>query len=105
MAARRESLVRWRRGALILLIVAACSASAQPARFDIAGSGHLAIDAPAQTNARFALKAQLSAASDSAATMSVQTGTRFALTSQLSTASLVCYNDTIFRDDFDGDGF
>lgn len=33
------------------------------------------------------------------------TGTRFRIDAVAAAASLVCYNDTIFRDDFDGDGF
>jgi len=36
----------------------------------------------------------------------VQEGGGFAMMARLAPASLaVCYSDTIFRDDFDGDGF
>ena len=35
----------------------------------------------------------------------LQTGDSFMLTANLAAATLVCYNDTIFRDGFDGDGF
>lgn len=80
------------------------AASAQPARFDIAGDASLAVSAPVQSVARYALKAQLVVAESTFATVTEQSDARFALNAALSTSSLVCYNDTIFRDGFDGTG-
>ncbi len=71
-------------------------------RFSLAGQGTLSIEEPAKVSGPFELRASLS---PSAALPSAQSAGRFALLAALSTTSLVCYNDTIFRDDFDGDGF
>ena len=52
------------------------------------------------------LRRQFPAPGDStlSASQPAQEGGRFSLTALLSTSSLVCYNDTIFRDGFDGTG-
>lgn len=57
-----------------------------------------------QANDRFTLKAQLVALASTVSELATQTNARFALNAALSTSSLVCYNDTIFRDSFDGTG-
>lgn len=77
------------------------TAGAQP-RFQLSGTAHLSPTASPQANARYSLRAQLTAPQASGAF--VQSGARYTLFAALSTASLACYNDTIFRDDFDGDG-
>jgi hypothetical protein len=106
MDAGHVTIFRQRCTALIaVLALSAVHASAQPARFSIAGEGQQAVDAPAQSNDRFALKAQLAGPVDASTALSTQAGDRFSLTALLSTSSLVCYNDTIFRDGFDGTGF
>ncbi len=51
------------------------------------------------------LKAQLSPLAVSVYKAPLQSNTQFALVATLAASSLVCYSDTIFRDDFDGDGF
>ena len=51
------------------------------------------------------VKAMLSASVAAPAAPSIQSNFRFALSGTLAAASLVCYNDTIYRDDFDADGF
>ncbi len=86
------------------LALSTVHAMAQAESFAIAGEGTLAMDAPAQTNGRFALKAQLVTPADLTASLAVRRGERFSLSALLSTSSLVCYNDTIFRDGFDGTG-
>ena len=79
------------------------SAAAQ--RFQLSGSGTLSLDAPVQKTDRLQLKATLTPQGAAlAASPPVQENARFAVMATLAAASLVCYNDTIFRDDFDGDG-
>ncbi len=89
---------------LIPLVVAAASAAAQPARFNIVGNGNLTTDAPTQRSGRFALKAQLMGPAARAYESTTQANGRFALSALLSTSPLACYYDTIFRDGFDGTG-
>lgn len=85
---------------------AAVAADAPPAqRFRLSGSGTLRADPPVQVGGRLRLNATLQAKDAAlAASPPVQENGRFALMATLAAASLVCYNDTIFRDDFDGDG-
>jgi hypothetical protein len=87
----------------VILATAAPPIAAQPARFAIFGDAQLATDARVQTGGRFELEAQFTAA-DVPAALAVQTAGRFTMNAVLSTSSLVCYNDTIFRDSFDGTG-
>ena len=102
-----------RRFSLNFGVVAACTsfpASAatapEPPRFQLVGSGTLQFDQPVQQTGNVQLKAYLTPSdARNAASPSLQEGGGFALTANLSAASLVCYNDTIFRDDFDADGF
>ena len=89
-------------GALILLGPWLHSLAANSNRFSLSGEGTLSIQQPAQANDRWQLKASLS---PTAVAPALRAEGRFALTGVLSAASLVCYNDTIFRNDFDGDGF
>jgi len=51
------------------------------------------------------LNAVLTPAAIPAGAPLLQSDGRFALRATLGAASLVCYADTIFRDNFDGDGF
>ncbi|MDR3386215.1 MAG: hypothetical protein P4L92_04115 [Rudaea sp.] len=83
---------------------ASATTASQPPRFQLVGSGTLTVDQPVLKNGNVKIKAHLTP-SDAASAPSVQEGGGFALIANLSAASLVCYNDTIFRDDFDGDGF
>ena len=77
--------------------------TAGAAQFSLIGHLHLSQRAAAQANSRFSLRAGLSASSRTTGA-DVQHGMRFTLFAALTSTSLVCYNDTIFRDDFDGDG-
>lgn len=86
--------------------VASATSAPDPQRFQLLGSGTLNLDQPVQRSKSVQLKATLTPTDATlAAAPPVQVGGRFALTASLTTASLVCYNDTIFRDSFDGTGF
>jgi len=101
------STLRWSLAAL--LGCAACNAlalhSPQSHRFVLSGSGSLTLDTPTLSRGQLQLKAMLSASVTPPPAPTIQSSSRFALSGTLAAASLVCYNDTIFRDDYDGDGF
>jgi hypothetical protein len=105
---RRLVLILLCSGAAVELIEHARAADSSPAtaRFQLAGSGTLAFDQPVQSDGLLRLKAYLTPADAAlAASPPVQEdGNRFALMASATTQASVCYNDTIFRDDFDGDG-
>jgi|SRR5450432_317844 len=85
-------------------VVAAANVS-DPLRFQLLGSGSLQLDQPVQKTGNLRLKAHLTPAGVALAdSVPVQEGGVFALMASLAGASTACYNDTIFRDDFDGDG-
>ena len=85
----------------LLLSCPDCIPAEVVSRFRMTGHGNLRLDIPAPANVAFRLDASLAPA---ATQHPSQTGERFVLTGVLSMQSLVCYNDTVFRDDFDGDG-
>lgn len=90
----------------VLCAPSAVSATNASQRFQLVGSGTLNLDQPVQSGGSVRLKATLTSKDASlAASSPVQVSGRFALSASLGTASLVCYNDTIFRDSFDGTGF
>ena len=93
----------------VLLVLAASDAlaidSARAERFELTGSGTLTVDTPTLRLGDLQLKATLSTSAAVPAAPSIQSDARFTLTGTLAAASVVCYNDTIFRDDFDADGF
>jgi len=71
----------------------------------LSGSGTLTVEQPAQTRADMRLKAYLMPKDAAIAALPpLQEGGGFALIASVTAQSLVCYADTIFRDDFDGDG-
>ena len=96
---------------LLVCGVALCAPSAVSAtsasqQFQLVGSGTLNLDQPVQSSDSVRLKATLTPKDASLAAASlVQADGRFALTANLAASSLICYNDTIFRDSFDGTGF
>jgi len=73
-------------------------------RYAISGTATLSVDAAAQQGG-LRLRAGLAPVPIASSVPLVQSEARFALSATLSAASLVCYSDTIYRDDFDGDGF
>ena len=91
--------------AVTLASTPAANGAPDAQRFQLAGSGTLTLDQPMQKSGDLQIKAYLSP-SDFARppSSSVQKGDRFVLSATLATSSLVCYNDTIFRDGFDGTG-
>jgi hypothetical protein len=87
-----------------MLLGAQALAADSGQRYELTGSGALVLDAPAQGNARFSLKADLSSKQRPSIAATPLAGGRFVLSALASSNSLVCYNDTIFRDSFDGTG-
>ena len=85
--------------AIALALVHSTSAN----EFSLSGDMRLSQPATVQANARYSLRAGLSTSSSTAGAVA-QFDARYSLLGALSATSLVCYNDTIFRDDFDGDG-
>lgn len=74
-------------------------------RFSITGSATVTRDSPTLHGDKLSVRAAL-APSNAAVSSSavVQDGGQFTLMANAVAVPLVCYNDTIFRDDFDGDG-
>lgn len=100
----RRVLIAHRRS--LILVFWTTSTFAQGAsisdRFSLFGTGTLIADAPAQTVQGLTLRGTLSRNTATDAGVAAQNG--FLLNATLDATPLVCYNDTIFRDDFDGDG-
>jgi hypothetical protein len=115
-ASIRDDLSRYRQrtharalqrlGLILASLVAVTAGASEPPRFQLVGTGRLTMEQPTQKSGNVQLTARLTP-SDAALSASppVQEGGSFALLANLAAASLVCFNDTIFRDDFDGDGF
>jgi len=98
-AARRTALAAV--AAAVAASAIARESTALPSPYALAGSGALAVPAVPQAAGRFVLRAGV----ESTGTASLQqAGGRFALAATASASSLVCYNDTLFRDSFDGSG-
>ena len=92
----------------IVLLAASAIAGAQAAapRFSVSGTATFSADAPAQRGGRYQLRAHLSSQVPGPAVAApALVGGPYTLSALASASSLVCYDDTIFRDDFDGDGF
>ena len=79
--------------------------SAADGRFQLSGAGTLMIDPPTLQDGSRQLKASLTPAATGVDKSVVLSDERFALAGSFGSSVVVCYNDTIFRDDFDGDGF
>lgn len=90
---------------LIASLAAMATSAPDRSRFQLAGEGTLTLDQPAQKNDRVQLKAFLAPNDAMKAILpTAQKGGGFALTASLAATAMACYDDTIFRDDFDGDG-
>ena len=83
-----------------------CAAAAPAQRFVGSGNAQVTLVASAQRGGEFVLRGTL-ADSDAAlkASPPVQESAGYALIAKLAPKPSVCSNDTIFRNDFDGDGF
>jgi len=94
--------------ALILVaaigVASAALAANTPTRFAVSGTSTLTPDAPAQRAAGFRMQAQLTPVRGPVLASNAQAGGRFVLVAWADSVATACYNDTIFRDDFDGDG-
>lgn len=102
---RRLGAVCGAASALIFANVAFAADSTSVQRYELFGSGLLTLDQPVQKNGNLRLKAYMTSQDTQlAAAAPAQAGGGFALTASMTATQLVCYNDTIFRDDFDGDG-
>jgi len=75
------------------------------ARFELSGTGTLMLDPSTQQGSNLQLKASLTPAATAVDKSVVLSDARFALTGIFASSAVVCYDDTIFRNDFDGDGF
>ena len=85
-------------------VVAPMSSAAESSRFEITGTGTLVLDQPVQKSSSVQLRATLVPGDVAPVLPRVQAGAGFALYANLAAASTACYNDTIFRDGFDGNG-
>jgi hypothetical protein len=73
--------------------------------FQLDGSGRLTLDEKTLKANRYEIKATLTpTAEPSAPESNSHQSDRFSLSAMLAAVSMACYNDTIFRDGFDGDG-
>jgi hypothetical protein len=96
---------------LVLLAGTEPSASAEPLtsspqpRYQLEGSGSIVLNPPTQTAGKFGIAATLDGANAASNSPGAtwESG-RFAMRAALAATVVACYNDTIFRDDFDGDG-
>jgi len=92
-------------GTLLAAHLVAHAESAAVQRFALSGSGTLRRDQSAQTAGSLTLRAYLTPSDATlAVSPAVQEGGGFVVMARLAAVATVCYNDTIFRDDFDGDG-
>ena len=94
------------RRAFVLMLFVACGAQAAPTaapRFSAQATATLQADAPLQSGAGMRLRAGL--ARKNVAASSLQSGGPYLVSADLLAAATACYSDTIFRDDFDSDGF
>lgn len=85
-------------------ILPAGAAIASTPRFALSGSATLVPDAPVQRATGWRLTAKLTPVAGPAQAPSAQLGGGFTLVAYADSVATACYNDTIFRDDFDGDG-
>ena len=87
--------------AALVLACGSVAATELKSRFKLTATGTLSYEAAALSNGQLQLKASLSPVTSPPA---LQSTGRFVLTGTLIASSLVCYNDTIFRDSLDGTG-
>jgi hypothetical protein len=94
-----------RSGPAVLALLAGISAHAEQAqRFTLTGTASLSRDQPALSDGKLVLRGYLQSRDAPSTAAIVQDGGRFTIMAKAVAVAQVCYNDTIFRDDFDGDG-
>lgn len=85
--------------------VASAADTTSANRYQLSGSGVLVVDPSPQKHGNLVLRATLESTDAAIASQPpVQAGGGFVVMAAVTSALHVCYNDTIFRDDFDGDG-
>ncbi|HEX6834304.1 MAG TPA: hypothetical protein VF132_12285 [Rudaea sp.] len=97
------------RARLVMLAACACNAAfaadgGVTGNYQMSGVGTLKPDPVAQSKGNYSVRAVLQPKDAALGAHPLQETGRFALIASLTAAAHVCYNDTIFRDDFDGDG-
>lgn len=100
---KRPRLSVFAQALLLACAIAGMSNGAQ-SRFVVSASATLTPDSSIQRAAGFRLQAKLSPLQGTAQAPPAQTGAGFFLVATASAVATACYNDTIFRDGFDGDG-
>jgi hypothetical protein len=95
--------------AIVLFAAFACDtaigANVTVGEFQMSGSGTLRTDQHTVSGGTLSLRATLQSKDAVLAKQSpVQEGSRFVLVASVTATASVCYNDTIFRDDYDDDG-
>src|ERR1700748_3448949 len=91
--------------ALAMLLASVAVAAAEPSiakRFTLTGSGSLTRDTTSFNNGNLSGRGYLQSNEAPSTAATVQDGGRFVVMAHAVALAQVCYNDTIFRDDFDG---
>jgi hypothetical protein len=91
--------------ALLLSFTAHAVETSAPVRFSMTGSGALSRAPAILDGGHLSLRGYLQSNDGASTAAIVQDGGRFTIMAKALAVAQVCYNDTIFRDDFDGDGF
>ena len=104
----RARLISIRSGPLILALLLANAATAAESttshRFTLTGSAVLTHDQAALSDGTLSMRGYLMSKDAPSTAAIVRDGGRFSIMAKVVAVAQVCYNDTIFRDDFDGDG-
>jgi hypothetical protein len=90
--------------ALLVGVVAVAAEPDPSSRFALNGNGSLSRDAKTFSGGTLSLRGYLQSNEARSTAAIVQDGGRFTIMAKAIVLASVCYNDTIFRDDFDGDG-
>jgi hypothetical protein len=91
-----------------MLLMSVAVVAAEPAsakRFSLTGGGALSRDATTLSDGKLSMRGYLQSNDAPSTAATVQEGSHFVIMAHAVALAQVCYNDTIFRDDFDGDGF
>ena len=99
---------KFNRLAVMLLVAVTSTSNAHDGtsdkRFSGYGSGTLTREPATLNDSNFSIRASLLSKESPSTAPIVQENGQFSVMANLVATNQVCYNDTIFRDDFDGDG-
>ena len=87
-----------------LLFAVTASGAETSQRYTLTGSATLSNDAQTLRGDKLSLRGYLQSTEAPSTAAFVQDGGRFTVMAHAVAVAQACYNDTIFRDDFDGDG-